>query len=155
MIAAQFLESMCRRSFWPAHWHMISQVFAARFGAGLAMIKTRKKKATKGGLVFLIFFSEEQDPAPKNWTGGIDGIGSFCFWRVGMGMFLEWEFNVRPIDGRDSHFLDFRIAFGQFYPPRAKWVLQILIRKIIQILPFCIKNLAANPMPQPATIWGW
>jgi len=38
---------------------------------------------------FLDIFSEEQDPAPKNWTGGIDGIGSFCFWRVGMGMFLE------------------------------------------------------------------
>ena len=53
------------------------------------------------------------------------------------------------------NFLDFRIAFGQFYPPRAKSVLQILIRKVIHILPFCIKNLAANPMPQPATIWGW
>ena len=33
----------------PAHAKYVSQVFNARFG-GLAMIKTRKKKATKGGL---------------------------------------------------------------------------------------------------------
>jgi len=34
-----------------------------------------------------------------------------------MGMFLEWEFNVRPIDGRDSQFFGFSHCIWPILPP--------------------------------------